>query len=60
MPCVNNRIYCRICQKSYIARNSSKYLKSDGHKSNVTKYYLYRIETSVRHHQHQSKSIKFL
>ena len=49
MSCVKNRVYCRICQKSYIIGGLSKHLKSHAHKINVTKYYLYKIETSITH-----------
>ena len=31
MPCVQNRIYCHDCNKSYIDRKYSNHLRSQGH-----------------------------
>ena len=35
--CVQDRIYCRVCNKSYSANNYANHLKSQGHVNNVLK-----------------------
>ena len=37
MYCVQNRIYCGVCNKSYLATNNSNHLKSQGYVNNVLK-----------------------
>ena len=37
MHCVQNRIYCHDCNKSYIDRNYSDHLRSQGHFDRVLK-----------------------
>ena len=37
MYCVQNRIYCSVCSKSYVANNYPSHLKSQSHVENVLK-----------------------
>ena len=46
-PCVQNRVYCHDCKRSYIDRNCSYHLRSQGHNNFVMKKHFCSCKSTI-------------